>query len=785
IIMTENIYRRLGLEPARPYRDVVYAAATEVGGAMFAAVSNTVISFLPVFLLTGPEGKLFQPLAYTKTFAYGASMVLAITLVPVIAYYTFKPIRWSARRSLILAIGAGLMSMIATFGILHWGLESTSRWSGWPTAIGVGVMIGACVYRVGREQILDVEQNMVSRTIYAMFRPLFGWTLNHKKLFMVLPTSMVMLGLLVWLGFGKVAYPVEAGLKAVGVDPTETGAWSRMKKVFPGIGREFMPPLDEGSLLYMPSLLPSASLSQGQDIISRQNKAIQEVPEVESVVGKVGRSESALDPAPTSMIETIIILKPEIHWRMVRQERWHSGVSWLSWCNRIWPEERRITKDELMKKLQEKTAIPGVLPTWLQPIQTRIVMLQTGFRAMMGVKIYGADVKEIERIGLQMEKILRKVPGATDVVADRIVGRPYIQYDIDRVAIARYGVKIQDVQDIIEIAVGGENITTTVEGRERYPIRVRYPRELRERFDDLERILVPTSTGAQVPIGMVAKISYVIGPQELKSENGLLVGYVTMNTRDRDEVSVVEDAEALLQAEKARSDALIKAGKHEEATLVVPPGYYWKWSGQFENQQRATQQLSWMVPLVLFGMFVMLYMGLGRWWLALIVWFCILVSAAGGFAMLLWYGSNLSVAVWVGFIALFGVADDAAVVILSFLEDTFKEAKPRNVGAIRGLVIEASLKRVRPLLMSTATTVIGLFPIFLLSGRGSDVMQPMAIPCVGGMGVQLIAFLLAPCLYCMVKEWQFLRGLSLGDEPEAVTQPVQVPDTPSKDANII
>jgi Cu(I)/Ag(I) efflux system membrane protein CusA/SilA len=761
IIMTENIYRRLGKEPDRPYLDVVYDAATEVGGAMFAAVSNTIISFIPVFALTDAEGKMFKPLAFTKTFAIAGSMMVAITLVPVIAYYTLKPIQWSKQRSLTLGVSVGLLATLATFGILHWGLGTDSRWSGWPTAIGVGIMVGFCVYRVGREQVLDVEQNMVSRGLHAVFEPLLRWTLNNKKTFLAIPTALVVFGLLIWLGFARIAYPAEAGLKAAGVDPTDSVAWRKMKRVFPGIGREFMPPLDEGSLLYMPSLLPSASLSQGKEIIALQNQAIREVPEVESVVGKVGRSESALDPAPTSMIETIIILKPESQWRKIHEQRWHSGIGWLSWCNRIWPEERTITKDELMKELQEKTAIPGVLPTWLQPIQTRIVMLQTGFRAMMGVKIYGADPKEIERVGLQMEKILRKVPGATDIVADRIIGRPYIQFDIERAAIARYGVNIRDVQNVIEIGIGGENVTTTVEGRERYAIRVRYPNELRQRREDLERIPVPTSSGAQVPIGQLAKIYDIIGPQELKSENGLLVGYVTLNTRDRDEVSVVEEAEALLRAEKERSDALIKAGKHEEATLVVPPGYYWKWSGQFENQQRATQRLSWMIPLVLFSMFIMIYMGLGRWWLAFIVFFGILVSASGGFALLLFYGSNLSVAVWVGFIALFGVADDCSVVILSFLESRFKEKQPRSVAETREMVVETSLKRVRPLLMTTATTVIGLVPIFLATGRGSDVMQPMAIPCVGGMAVQLITFLLAPCLYCMVMEWRLSRETEL------------------------
>jgi Cu(I)/Ag(I) efflux system membrane protein CusA/SilA len=390
-------------------------------------------------------------------------------------------------------------------------------------------------------------------------------------------------------------------------------------------------------------------------------------------------------------------------------------------------------------------------------------MLQSGFRAMMGVKIYGADPAVIEQIGLQMEQILKDVPGATDVVADRIIGKPYIQFDIDREQIARYGVNIRDVQDVIETAVGGENLTMSVEGRERYPVRVRYLRELRERFDDLEHVLVPTSDGAHIPIGQLAKISYTLGPQELKSENGLLVGYVTMNTRDRGEVNVVQDAERLLQAAKRNSDALIAQGRHAEATLVIPQGYYWKWSGQFENQQRAAQRLLIVVPLVLLTMFVLLYLGLGRWWLALIVFFGIIVSASGGFLMLFLWGVNLSVAVWVGFIALFGVVDDSSVVMLDFLEKQFAGRTPRSVGEIRELVTEASLKRVRPLLMSTATTVIGLMPIFLSTGRGSDVMQPMAIPSIGGMSIQLITLFIAPCLYCLVQEWKLRRRFRAAD----------------------
>lgn len=761
IIMTENIYRRVANEPGRPYGTVVYEAATEVGGPMLTAVSNTILSFIPVFALTEAEGKLFKPLAYTKTFAIAASVILALTLVPVLSYYLLKPTRWSRGRSLLVAGLTGVPAALIAHALFRWGLGEGGRFSGWPIAAAVGVMVAAAVYRMGRERLLPLEENTLSRAVNALFRPTLRWALNAKATFLAIPVSLVLLGALVWLGFDRVASPLEAGLRAAGMEPTASVAWGRLRRAFPGLGREFMPPLDEGSLLAMPSLLPSASLTEVQKVIAQQDRAMLTVPEVASVVGKFGRSESALDPAPISMIETIVLLKPERQWRRVPQERWHSDIGWLTWAkpalSYLWPEERPMTKAEVLKELEEKTAIPGVLPTWLQPIQTRIVMLQSGFRAMMGVKVYGADPKEIERIGLQIEQLLKRVPGAVDVVADRIVGKPYVQYEIDRMAAARYGVNVRDIQDVIEVAVGGENLTTTVEGRERYPVRVRYPRELRERFDDLERVLVLTSDGVPIPIGQVVKVRYTVGPQELKSENGLLVGYVTLNTRERDEVSVVEDAERLLREEKRRSDELIAAGRHAEATLVVPPGYYWEWGGQFENQRRAMERLSWLVPVVLLAMAVMIYLGLGKWWLALIVFFGILASASGGFALLIWWGANLSVAVWVGFIALFGVADDCSVVMLSFLEEKFKERTPTSVAEVREMVIEAALNRVRPLLMTTATTVFGLLPIFLTQGRGSDVMQPMAIPMVGGMAVQLITFLLAPCLYALAMEWKVRR----------------------------
>lgn len=763
IIMTENIYRRLASEPHRPRSKVIYEAAVQVGRPIVTAVSNTIVSFIPVFALTDQEGKLFKPLAYTKTFAISASIILALTLVPVLCSLLLSSSQWSRKRSILLALPLGIAAIVVTHYAMMWGLGSNRHSGGWPIAIAVGIMVAAAIYRMGRERMLPLEDNLVSRVILGVGRPPLRWVLEHKFSFLTIPVAIILLGILIWQGAGPIASPVAAVIKPFGADITTTTAWSRLHAAFPGIGREFMPPLDEGSLLFMPSLLPSASLTEAQEVMARQNAAISKVPEVESVVGKIGRAESALDPAPIGMFETIIILKPEHQWRMLAGEN---------------GRQRRVTKQEILAELQQVTALPGVLPTWLQPIQTRIVMLQTGFRAMMGVKIFGSDPREIERIAQQMEQILREVPGTTDVVADRIVGKPYLEYELDRSAIARYGINIRDVQDVIEMAVGGENLTMSVEGRERYPVRVRYLRDMRDNFEELERILVPTSTGAHVPIAQVARIRYTVGPQELKSENGLLVGYVTMNTRNRDEVSVVEDAEAILQGEKLRSDELIAAGRASEARLIVPAGYYWQWGGQFESHRRATQRFSWLVPLVLLAMFIMIYIGLGRWWMALIVFFGILVSAAGGFIMLYFWGANLSVAVWIGFIALFGVVDDAAVVMLDFMQEQFRRFRPRDVSEIREKVVEIALQRFRPMLMSTATTVIGLMPVLWVTGRGSDVMQPMAIPSVGGMTVQIITLFIAPCLFCLAMEREFKRG-RLGEGDQSQGEPGDLePDSP-------
>ena len=810
IIMAENIYRRLAAatdeeKKKKGHFGIVYEGATEVGGAIITAVTNTIVSFIPVFFLTGQEGKLFGPLAYAKTFAIGSSVVLAITVVPFLCYLLFRPVKWKAGLTLGVAAGIGVLAMLATHLVFMWGLAAGHD-RGWLIAIAVGVGVALCVVRMTRERFVPLEQNPVSRVIARAYTPTLRWVLYHKKTFMIAPLLILFTGLTVWLGIHRTLQPVEwvvnifASEKASPElkkamyadekkeltrplieldqlrwqtvrhsgggqhtrllwrrqDPAERSAETaqgfsvvREGRILPGLGREFMPPLDEGSLLYMPSLLPQASLSQAVEVNSKQDLAIATVPEVESVVGKIGRADSALDPAPIGMMESIVILKPESQWRTKKVERFFSD--WpgffrtpLSW---VWSEERRITKQEILAELQERTAIPGVLPTWLQPIQTRLVMLQTGFRAMMGVKIYGSDLREIERIGLQIEQFLREVPGATDIVADRIVGKPYIQIDIDRERIGRYGVNIRDVQDVIEMSLGGMNLMESVEGRERYPIRIRLARDFREDIEAIQRINVPSSTGAQVPLAQLADISTVLGPQEIKGERGLLVGYVTMNTRDRDEVSVVQDAEALLQ------QAL------RDGRLTLPPGYYWEWSGQFENQVRATKRMQVLVPITLGIMFVMLYLGFQRWWIAPVIFFGVLVSASGGFIMLALWGVNLSVAVWVGFLVLFGVVDDDGVVIGTYLEGVFKDRVFTSKAEIREAVIDAGLKRIRPCLMTIATTVLALMPIFWATGRGADVMMPMAIPSVGGMAISLITLFIVPCVFSAVEEWKWKRAM--------------------------
>jgi len=752
IIMTENIYRHLTeSDGSKPRIEVIYEAGKEVGGAIITAVSTTIVSFIPVFFMESQEGSLFKPLAYTKTFALFASVVVAITVVPVLCNLFLKEVNWRKKTSIILGGSSGICLIFIIRYLIFGRYDTISMPTAWIFSTVGGLLIGLLIYVMSRERLRPMEKNVISRGICAVYEPALRWILAHKVIFLIIPAFIVFSGVFIWLGLGRMAYPVEKGLSYVMLDLNKISPWVALKHKFPGIGREFMPALDEGSFLYMPSFLPAASLTEVMAGLKKQDILMEQIPEVDMVVGKLGRAETALDPAPTAMIETIVNLKPKDQWRIVTVKRWYSDWYIPQWTKSIlgliWSDERTITKNEILEELRKATDMPGVVPTWLQPIQTRVIMLQSGLRAMMGAKIFGADLKEIERIGLQLESIIKQVPGAVDVIADRIVGKPYIEFKINREAIARYGVNLSDVQDVIEVAIGGKNITWTVEGRERYPVRARYMREIRDNFEMLPKILVPTPTGAQIPITQVCDIEYTIGPSMIKSEDTLMVGYVTFNTRERDEVSVVEDADKLVKAKIASGE------------FSLPKGYYIKWAGQFENQIRANKRMAILLPICLFVNFFILFLQFRTISTTLFVYIAIPVSLAGGFILLNVFGYNLSVAVWVGFIALFGIAVDNGVITATYLEQTFRKRKISSIEDARDATVLACLKRIRPCLMTVATTIIALMPILLSTGRGSDVMKPMAIPTIGGMTVALITIFIVPCCYCGLMELKLRWGV--------------------------
>jgi Cu(I)/Ag(I) efflux system membrane protein CusA/SilA len=609
---------------------------------------------------------------------------------------------------------------------------------------------------------------------------ILAWCLAHKVLFLCMPVVLLILAGMIWLGFGKVFFFVPQPLRA-------NSLWSAGFHAFPGLGKEFMPPLDEGSFLYMPTTMPHASIGECLDVLQKQDMAFQSIPEIESVVGKIGRVESPLDPAPISMVETVINYKSKYktdkNGRLILDE---NGKPIRQWRDHI--ESADDIWDEIVKAGQ----IPGTTSApKLQPIMARIVMLQSGMRAPMGVKVKGPDLHAIERVGVQIERFLKQVPGveASTVTADRIVGKPYIEIDIDRDAIARYGMSIRQVQDVIEVAIGGRRITTTVEGRERYPVRARYLRELRDRIDKLEEVLVPAADGSQIPLIQLAQIRYVRGPQAIKSEDTFLVGYVVFDKKTGyAEVDVVESCQRFLKDqeqrfnkafEKASRAAAAQGRKVTEEEIDSLPGLNLRgtsyvFAGTYENQVRAQKTLMVVVPLALLIIFMILYFQFKSVVTSLLVFSGIIVAWSGGFLLIWLYAQgwfldfsvfgvnmrelfqvhpiNLSVAIWVGFLALFGIASDDGVVMCTYLEQSFRDRHFENTGDVRKAVIDAGARRIRPCLMTTATTILALIPVLTSTGRGSDIMVPMAIPSFGGMTIEVLTMLVVPVLYCLIKE---------------------------------
>ncbi|MBW8041727.1 MAG: efflux RND transporter permease subunit [Planctomycetes bacterium] len=833
IIICENILKHL--DEAGPDDDkleVVYKAASEVGGAVLTAVSTTIVSFLPVFTMTGAEGKLFKPLAFTKTFALISSVIVALTIIPPAAHILFT--RKAALKNLMRYILGGLLiaaAILAAFWLAWW----------------IGVLIGAIgLYHLSRDYIpkkmnsllpliasaaavalvgiilarhwlpLGADKGMVRNLVFVVlliggllsffrvfqkFYPrILGWCLRHKLIFLSIPSVLVVLALMVWLGFGSVFFFVPEKLRS-------NKLWFAAVHSFPGLGKEFMPPLDEGSYLLMPITMPHASIGECLDVLQKQDIALQSIPEVDSVVGKIGRVESPLDPAPISMIETVINYKPEYiinkdgHRVRFRYDKKAEDFVYDQ-NGELIPDRRGRTfrqwrehiksPDDIWDEIVKAAEIPGsTSASKLQPIKARIVMLQSGMRAPMGVKVKGPDLETIDKVGLEIERFLKEVPSVKPaaVIADRIVGKPYLEIDIDRDAIARYGIMIRQVQDVIEVAIGGRRITTTVEGRERFGVRVRYVRELRDQIETLGKILVPAAGGAQIPLIQLSEIKYLRGPQAIKSEDTFLIGYVLFDMKKgHAEVNVVEECQRYLKYQEqtfssAFEDASQKAAKQDrtltEQEIDALPGLNLRgtsyvFAGSYENQIRAAKTLSVVIPLALFIIFLILYFQFKSVITSFLVFTGIIVAWSGGFLMIWLYGQewfldfgvfgvnmrdlfdvhtiNMSVAIWVGFLALFGIASDDGVVMCTYLEQTFRGKRMESKDEVHKAVIAAGARRIRPCLMTTATTVLALIPVLTSTGRGSDIMVPMAIPSFGGMTIEILTMLVVPVLYCAIKE---------------------------------
>jgi Cu(I)/Ag(I) efflux system membrane protein CusA/SilA len=585
---------------------------------------------------------------------------------------------------------------------------------------------------------------------------------------------IVVFGFAVWLGFGTLFSWLPKSIQS-------SKPYVTMAHAVPGLGKEFMPDLDEGSFLLMPTTMPHASIGEVMDVLKTQGMAINAIPEVESAVGKLGRVESPLDPAPISMIETIISYKSEYitdedgrirtfaYDRSAGDFERDTGGELIPDEDgrpfRQWRDEIK-SPDDIWDLIVSAAKVPGTTSApKLQPIAARIVMLQSGMRAPMGLKVYGPDLETLEEVALDVERFLKQVPSikAEAVFADRIVGKPYLEIDIDRDAIARYGIKIKMVQDVIEVAIGGKMITQTVEGRERYPVRVRYMRELRDSIESIENVLVAAPDGTQIPLRELATLNYLRGPQVIKSEDTFLVGYVIFDKQDGyAEVEVVEQAQDFLQQ------------KIDSGELNIPAGVSYQFTGSYENQVRAEKKLRVVLPIALFAIWLILYFQFKRISTTLLVFSGILFAWSGGFIMLWLYGQpwfldfnllghnlrdlfqmgtiNLSVAVWVGFLALFGIATDNGVIVCTYLQQIFREKNPQSIEEIRAATIEAGNRRARPAMVTSATTILALLPVLTSVGRGSDIMVPMAIPSFGGMLLAILTIFVVPVLYCGLAE---------------------------------
>ncbi len=816
IVLSENVLKHIKEAPEnRKLKETVLMATSEIGPAIVTAVATTVISFVPVFTLEAAEGKLFRPLAFTKTFALLAALVITLAILPTLAQWVFgiKMFKPKFLRNFGSNRSGSVKNNQSSTGRF---IRRTADWiithqSTIITVFAVTYLLSNFWMPLGAGKALFLNMLFVGLILLIVlgsfsllekyYEHILTWCLENKKLFLAIPGLIILFAITVWLGFGKTFGIISMGFDKIGWNLRTTGTWSALSQKFPGIGKEFMPALDEGSFLLMPTSMPHAGMTQNKRVVQQLDMLIANIPEIELAVGKMGRVESALDPAPISMYENIINYKSEyivdekghrIRFKTDKNNRFvlRGGDSISNEKallegiipSELIPDDRgsyfRNWRDhingpeDIWKAIIAVTSIPGVTSApKLQPIETRLVMLQTGMRAPMGIKVYGPDLASIQNFSNQLEDLLKKVPSVKPeaVFADRIVGKPYIHLRINRDMIGRYGLDVEDVQQTIETAIGGKQITSTVEGRERFPVRIRYPRELRDDPESLMNVSIASPTGVHVPLRDLVDIQYQQGPQMIKSENTFLVSYVLFDKKQGlAEVDVVEEAQTYL------------ASKIERGELIIPAGVSFKFSGSYENQIRAEKRLRVIIPLVLVIIFLLLYFQFRSVATSLMIFAGITMAFSGAFLMIWAYGQNwflnfslfdanlrdvfqlhpinLSVAVWVGFIALFGIATDDGVLIGTYLDQSIRKNKPNSIAAIRLAVTQAGLRRIKPAIMTSATTIIALLPVLSSTGRGADIMIPMAIPAFGGMMVAAITYFIVPVLYAWREEIVIRKG---------------------------
>lgn len=733
IIISENIYQHLvewetnrapeaagsdvaAARDSRTRTEVIIDATHEVAPAVMTGVSTTIASFLPVFFLTGRDLKLFGPLAWTKTFAMFAALMVAVFLVPALCRLLLHSSRWSVWRGMVVTGVAGAAGVIASTVFWHPWIEGLSPLPMWATAIVLGITVGTLAGLMSRERLRPIEENPTSRLILWIYEPTLKFLLAHKFSFIAVPLLIIVLGAGAWFGLPTILYPAEQIARSLGTEPNELPGYVELKHRFPGLRTDDWIALDEGTWFYMPTLYPAASFSQGIEVLQTQDALIREIPEVENVLGKIGRVESALDPAPGVMIETYVMLRPVAEWR------------------------EGITIDGIWNQINAVATLPGVTPASpLQPIEGRVVMLQSGIKAPMAIRVYGDSLDGLAEAARTVATHLRQIPqvNAATVNPDIVLGMPYIEFEVDRDAAARFEMTTMSINQIIETALGGMNLTQTVEGRERYPIRIRYQRDLRERIDDLPRLPVVTESGEVVPLETLAKMKTTWGPGMISSEDARLVAHIAFAPSGMaGDLETVEAVESQLRQAQANGD------------LTLPAGYALLPVGSFQNQIEANRRLMVIIPIVILVDLLIIYLNFRNFPLTLIIFSQIPIAVFGGMIGLGIFQIEMNTAIWIGLIALIGIAEDDGVVIATYMEQIFARRPMRTVQDLRDATLEAGRRRIRPCLMTAFTTFAALLPVMLATGRGADVARAMALPVFFGMFIELVSLFVVPVLYC-------------------------------------